>query len=226
MQIKGSELSVIKYLYGKKCYLEPLLQGDVGFRFSDLSHYSRMENEMMRDEEMSKLFLINKGEGILKINDHVINPEHLVGDPQVRINTRHCFCLCLSNRKDSSELYEKFKVDVCIEVKVTEFEEFLRDLFTKKFQGMSVIGRDITYYEKYSLPSTSDFVDLVFYKPSIFSHEAEYRIALFYPLDKPGFADENGNVIPFIKDDESMHLTMTYTDKGFFNQFIGKVYEP
>ncbi|WP_261823016.1 hypothetical protein [Vibrio neonatus] len=180
---------------------------------------------MMKDEEMSKRFLINKNEGTLKINDHVINPEDLVGDPQVRINTQHCFCLCFSNRKDSSELYEKFKADVCIEVNVTEFEEFLRDLFTQKFQGMSVIGRDIMYYDKYLLPSTSDAVDLVFYKPSSFSHEVEYRIALFYPLNKPGFADENGNVIPFIKDDESIHITMTSTNKGFFNQFIGKVYE-
>ncbi|MFI3276482.1 hypothetical protein [Vibrio sp.] len=180
----------------------------------------------MQDEEMSKLFVINNNEVILKIDDHVINHEHLVGDLQVHINTRHCFCLCLSNIKDSSKLYEKFNADVCLEVNVTEFEKFLRGLFTKKFQGMSVICRDITYYEKYSLPSTSNYVDLVFYKPSIFSHEEEYRIALFYPLEKSGFTNKNDNVIPFIKDDESMHITMTHTDKGFFNQFIGKVYEP
>ncbi|MGL1115677.1 hypothetical protein [Vibrio metschnikovii] len=217
---------MIKYLYGKKQYLTPLLEGSCGFRYSDLSHYARLENELMRDDEMSKTFLIDKNSGVLKINDRIIDPDAMTSDPEISIPTRHCFCLCLSSRKDSGELYEKFKADICIEVNVALLEEFLIDLFAKRLKGMKVIGRDITYYEKYELPKTFDPVHLTFHKPSAFKHEAEYRVALFYPLGKSSFQSANGELVPFMKDDESMHLTISYPEKDFLKQFIGKVYEP
>ena len=217
---------MVKYLYGKKEFLTPLLEGSNGFRYSDLSHYIRMENELMRDDEMSKTFLINKDSSTLKINGRIIDPDAMTNDPKLSIPTRHCFCLCLSNRKHSSELYEKFKADICIEVNVALLEEFLIDLFSKRLKGMKVIGRDITYYSKHELPKTFDPIDLTFHKSSAFKHEAEYRIALFYPPGKSSFQSEDGEIIPLIKDDESIHLTITYPEKDFIQQFIGNIYEP
>ncbi|NOE37605.1 hypothetical protein GU269_05660 [Vibrio cholerae] len=226
MRLIVRRLTLIKYLYGKKQFLTPLLEGSCGFRYSDLTHYARMENELMRDDEMSKTFLIDKYSGILKVNGRIIDPEAMTSDPEISIPTRHCFCLCLSSRKNSSELYEKFKADICIEVNVALLEAFLIDLFAKRFKGMKVIGRDITYYSKYELPKTFDQIDLTFHKPSVFEHEAEYRVALFYPLEKSSFQAEDGELVPFMKDDESMHLTISSPENDFFKQFIGNVYEP
>ncbi len=217
---------VIKYLYGKEQYLSPLIKGDVGFRFSDLSHYARMENEAMRDDEMVKIFAIDRSAFEVKINDHVIDPESMTTDPTISFPARHCFCLCLSNRKNSEELYERFKADVCIEINVGLYIEFLRDFFKNRFQGMEVVAKDITYYGNSSLPKVSSPDDLVFYKPDVFSHEREFRIALFYPEDKPGFEAREGDTILFYNEDESNHLTLSYPDPEFQKQFIGEVYEP
>lgn len=216
---------MIKYLYGKKAILTPLIEGKVGFRFSDLSHYARIENDLMRDDEMSKTFIIDKFSGELRINGDTISPEDMAQDPKLTIPTRHCFCLCLSNRGDSDELYERFQADVCIEVKSDFLINFLNDFLPHKLPSMEVIGRDITYYGRGQLPRTHDPRDLVFYKPESFTPEAEFRIALFYPSGKRGFKASSGEAIPFIDERKSTHMTISYPDKNFLKQFIGNTFE-
>jgi hypothetical protein len=217
---------LIKYLYGKKSILKPLINGDASFRFSDLSHYARLENEKMRDREMSKKFTLDKSDSKLKINGRKIDPNSLTKDIEVNFATRHCFCLCLSNRKNSDELFDKFKADICIEVNTELLLEFLTDFFDQRFKGMKVLGRDITYYGEKYLPNNANALDLVFYKPEGFKHEDEYRIALFYPKDKTCFKANSGASVPFILESESTHISFNYPDKEFLKQFIGKCYEP
>jgi hypothetical protein len=209
-----------KYLYGKKLYLRSIIEGDVGFRFSDLTHYSRLENELMQDEEMVKVFTVDKSSSELRINGHVISPENMTRDSELSFPTQHCFCLCLSNRKNSSELFRKFEADICIEVNVDLLLEFLNDFFPKKLEGIVVEARNITYYEKNFYPKDLAPLDLAFYKPDSFKHEAEFRIALFYPLNKPGFKTVGGCVVPFINENGSIHMTISYPDKVFLKQFV------
>lgn len=83
-----------------------------------------------------------------------------------------------------------------------------------------------SYYGNNLPPKVSDPEELVFYKPDAFAHEDEFRIALFYPSDKPGFLAKEGKTIPFYKENESSHLTLSYPDADFLKQFIGNVYEP
>ena len=215
---------MVKYLYGKKNILSPLIEGEISFRFSDLSHYARLENEKMRDDEMSKTFTIDRFNE-LSVNGRILDPNSLTKDIEIRIPTRHCYCLCLSNRKNSDELYNEFKADICIEVNVELLIEFLMDFFGKRFKGMRVVGRDITYYGKKHLPKNTNALDLVFFKPESFIHEDEYRIALFYPENKTCFKANNGDSVPFILDDESSHMTFNYPDSEFLKQFIGEHFE-
>ena len=214
---------MVKYLYGKKSVLQPLINGDVGFRFSDLSHYSRMENEEMRDEEMAKIFTIDRRANEVKINGHILTS--LVRDPEIRVTPRHCFCLCLSNKKNSNELYDKFEADVCIEVKSDLLIESLVNFHKHNLKGMEVVGKDITYYSKGHFPSDLTTEDFVFYKPDSFKHEDEYRIALFYPESKTSFETDNGDNIPLLKDDESTHIFFNNSNREFLKQFIGKYFE-
>lgn len=216
--------SLIKYLYGKKEFLEPVVKGEISLRFSDLSHYARLENDAMRDDEMSKTFTIDKFTNTLTINGRKIDPKSITKDIELSIPTRHCYCLCLSNSKNSDELFKKFDAKICIEIKVDILIEFLTDYFGNCFKGMQVEGRDISYYGGKYLPKDATALDLVFYKTNSFKHEDEYRIALFYPEDKPGFADLEGVIIPFVNS-ESQHMSFKYPEKELFTQFIGETYE-
>ena len=213
-----------KYLYGKKVHLEPVVNGDAGFRFSDLTHYARLENENMRDEEMVKAFIVDKDTNEIHVNGLLLNSEDIAADPEFSFSARHCFCLCLSNRKNSPELFEKFKADICIEVKVDALIKFLNMVCSDIFPGMFVDARDIVYYSKGYLPEELSSIDLVFHKPKSFEHEDEFRMALFYPLDRPGFKSSEGDTIPFINEGESNHLTVSCENPEFLKQFIGELF--
>lgn len=201
-----------------------MISGNGGIRISDLTHYSRMENENMRDDEMNKVFHLNKDVYSIEINGVKINPQHLSNDIKINITPRHCYCICLSNRCDDPELYREFKADICIAFDVDELQERIRTI-ENKFKGMLVVGRDVTYYKNGVHPNTLDPLELVFFKPELFSHEAEYRIALFYPLDKKGFKSSKGT-IPFYKDGESMHMFLSHAKKEFITSCIIDVFSP
>lgn len=209
-----------KYLYGKKQFLEAVVKGEDGLRFSDISHYSRLENELMRDEETSKQFSIDRYTTRLEINGRVLNPDDMVDNPTFSIPVRHCYCLCLSNRKNAEELFEKFDADICIEIDADKLLEALKFVFSNKLKGMEIQARDIVYYDPIESPPTQNGEELVFYKPHFFRHEAEYRVALFYPINKTGFKTEDDVIVPFTIEDESMHMFISHSDPTFITQFI------
>lgn len=198
-----------------------MIEGKNGLRISDLTHYSRMENENMRDDEMNKIFYLDKDTYHIHMNGRPINPKNLVQDTLLTLQPRHCYCICLSSRGNDAELYREFKADICIAFDVDELINRIRT-FNQRFKGTLVVGRDVNYYRRGIGPSSLDPMDLVFYKPDGFSHEAEYRIALFYPLDKAGFKYAGG-VMPFYKEGESMHMFLSHKRSEFITSCIKDV---
>lgn len=213
----------IKYLYGKSEFLDPLVNGESGIRFSDLSHYSRLENEKMRDDEMNKIFIPRKEEIIIEINGYRLSKEDMSQDPTICVTPRHCYCLCLSGRENDEKLYRDFKADICIAIDVDELENRI-GIVCEKFKGSHVIGREVTYYDQSTLHGLSkSSEDLVFYKPDFFVHEDEYRLAWYYPLNKTGFLAE-GITIPFRIEGKSSHIVFFNKEKNFITDCIQHVY--
>jgi hypothetical protein len=120
---------MIKYLYGKKKFIEPIKFSHVSPRFSDLSHYARLENDLMRDEETKKDFYWKKDEGEIFINGHKISNDSLASDTLISIKPRHCFCLCLTSKKDSEDLYQRFNADYCMAIDVNILMDYLNKTF-------------------------------------------------------------------------------------------------
>ncbi|WP_249743752.1 hypothetical protein [Citrobacter portucalensis] len=213
----------VKYLYGKKKFLLPVANGMAGLRLSDLSHYSRMENEMMRDNEMEKKFIIDRRQYDLVVAGRVINPDEMTADPIFTLKPRHCYCICFSSRKNDPELYRTFQADICIGFNVDLLKERLETI-SQKFPGIEFQGRDIVYYHIGTPPNTFTPEELVFRKPAAFSHESEYRLAMFYPKNKRGFKTEDGKTIPFWIEGESMHMTVNHKEKGFISGCITDIF--
>lgn len=90
----------------------------------------------MRDDELNKKFELNPISSTIKINNHVINPADLDGNISLSLPVSNCYCLCLSNRKNDVELFEKFKADVCLEIDVIELVSFLKAAL-KNFPGIA-----------------------------------------------------------------------------------------
>ncbi|WP_244090334.1 hypothetical protein [Aeromonas hydrophila] len=85
----------------------------------------------------------------------------------------------------------------------------LTSIFSDFLVGTQVVCKDIEYYDKYAPIIDVSYSDLVFYKPDSFRHEAETRIALFYPETRSGFKDKDGNFIPVRLKDESSHIVIS-----------------
>lgn len=197
---------MIKYLYGRKEFLEPIKNGQFSPRFSDLSHYQRLENELMRDKETKKEFYWKKSEANLTINGHSISNNSLASDPLVAITPRHCFCLCLSAKEDSPELYERFKANFCIAIDIPVLMDSLESTFEDQIGKLSFKNSDVTYFHKHEDLLKLNAEEAVFFKPDIFEPEAEHRIAIFYPLSEKGFHTIDGRVFPFRLPGDSTHL--------------------
>lgn len=213
----------IKYLYGKSLHLNSVINGKTGIRLSDLSHYSRLENEKMRDDEMSKLFIPRREEILIEINGIRIPSSDLTSDPIIRVTPRHCYCLCLSGKGNDDGLYTDFQADICIAFDVDKLEERLT-IASQMLKGSYVVGDDIIYYNQTSLHGLGQTPEkLVFFKPDFFSHEFEYRITWFYPLDKNGFRAGDKN-IPFMFENESSHLFFFHKERTFITDCIIDVF--
>ncbi|WP_249406218.1 hypothetical protein [Pantoea agglomerans] len=213
----------IKYLYGKKNILTPVIEDRIGLRLSDLTYYSRMENEMMRDNEMEKKFSIDRNKYNLFVAGRLVNPNEMTRDPVFTLIPRHCYCICFSSRKNDPELYKTFKADICIGFDVDLIRERLETI-SHKLPGIEFQAKDITYYHPGTPPDTFTREELVFYKPSFFSHESEYRIAMFYPENKTGFKTDDGTIIPFIKEGEPMHMAVSHPTAGFISSCVKEVF--
>ena len=66
---------VKKYLYGKSEHPEPLARGAKGIRFSDIIHYSDMDNDLMRGHEIEKTLVLDKNCFKWKLGDPKLNPK-------------------------------------------------------------------------------------------------------------------------------------------------------
>lgn len=213
----------VKYLYGKYEFLAELIEGRSGIRFSDLGHYSRLENEKMRDDEMNKVFIPRKEEIIIEINGYRLDSNDFASDPTFSATPRHCYCLCMSSAGNNEGLYRDFKADTCIAFNIDELEKRIA-ISNEKFKGSHIVGSDITYYDQKTLHGLDQSPEkLVFYKPDFFAHESEYRIAWFYPLNKTGFLSD-GRTIPFRFENESSHLFIFHKEKSFITDCIVDVY--
>lgn len=91
--------------------------------------------------------------------------------------------------------------------------EHLQKTFGNKIGQLFFMNSEITYYNKYDNLISLSAEKAVFCKPEIFSPEAEHRVAIFYPTDKPGFNTQNGDIIPFRSDSESMHM-QSFANEG------------
>lgn len=200
-------MRLIKYLYGKLEYLSPFINGEVSLRFSDLSHYSRLENDLMRDDELNKKFELNPTSSIITVNGRTINPANIVGNIGFSLPVSNCYCLCLSNRKHDKELFEKFKADVCLAIDVVELVKFLK-LALEKFPGTVIEHRQVNYYNPTDPIPTADRFELAFHKPIFFKHESEYRVVIRFPEEKHTFKTTEGQTVPVFIEGESMQLTI------------------
>jgi hypothetical protein len=216
---------MIRYLYGQKKFLEPIKIGRVSPRFSHIGHYDSLENDLMRDDETKKVFYWKKEEGKCFINGHQISNDSLASDIMLSIKPRHCFCLCLSSKKDSEELYQRFGADYCLAIDVNILMEYLNQTFSVRLGRLKFISDDITYYQKHEdlLPLTPE--KAVFYKPQPFFPEAEHRIAMFYPESEAGFHAEDGTIIPFSGGDDSTHIVCNVEGVGFWKGIVVDTFE-
>ena len=216
-------MMTIRYLYGKRKFLEPIIKGKAGLRLSDITHYSRMENERMRDNEMEKKFSFDRRKYSFVVAGRQLDPEDMTEDPVLTVTPRHCYCICFTNRKDEIELYDMFDADICVGFDVDMLRERIKTI-SELLEGIEFFGKDVVYFDPRTPPNTFTREELVFYKPSTFSHESEYRLAMFYPENKKGFKTEDGQVLPFWMEGESMHITINNQQDGFISGCVTEVF--
>ncbi|PHM27492.1 hypothetical protein [Xenorhabdus budapestensis] len=180
-----------KYLYGKWKYLKGLIEGDGGIRLCDIRHYVRLENENMQDDEEVKHFEFPPESYQFSINNIDLDSKDFVGQIKFDIFVRPCLCICFSNKKNDSELFEKFEADVCIEFNVNCLIEFLKYIFETQFKG-EVIAKNVYYYTDNAGLGTLSSQDAVFAKSIKYEHEDEFRIAVFLPYDYETLITVNG----------------------------------
>lgn len=170
----------------------------------------RMENAEMRDNEMERNFTIDRHLFPIFINETRVDPENMTANPYFTLFPGHCYYVFFTSRGNEPELYDKFQKNICISFYVNRLQEQL-ELLSERLPDIFFQGKDITYCH----PGTFMPDEPIFIKPLNFAHEAEYRIALFYPLNKTGFLTKEGRDIPFRIEGESIHMEVDHTEPGF-----------
>ena len=216
---------MIKYLYGKSVNFQRFINGEAGLRFCAISNFAMLENIVMRDDELRKKLLINPNEAQIKINDTTLQPKNIVGDVEITLPVMNSYCLCLSNRKDSAELYKKFNADICMAIDVELLVASLK-IIDKQFPGTNIEHGNVTYFDPSDQILTSDPEALAFYKPKSFIHESEYRVLIRFPKNRSGFKTEEGLTVPIFINGEEMHLWFEFDDKTRNNAFLVETYHP
>jgi len=216
---------VKKYLYGKKRFLKDLISGKSGLRFSDIIHYSIMENELMRDDERTKVFELSKESFKLYVNDRQINPMDMVGGPSLTMPVDRCYCVCLSSKSNDPVLFERFQADVCLEIDLENLLQFL-SVAVEKFEGMAVVHRDVNYYPSIMSDAFPDLDSILFYKRDVYSVESEYRIAITVPPHRTHFKGEGNDRIKMFSDDvdDVRHLFINGNTPEINQSFVTGVF--
>lgn len=216
---------MIKYLYGDFEKLSPFIRGEKGLRFSDLSHYARLENKLIRDDELTKWIFLDPNRVTISVNDYELHPSDVIGDIEVSIPVINCYCLCLSGRRNSKELYSRFKANVCLEIDVEKLVEFVGGV-KKSFPSIEIERGEICYFDPYQPVPTSDPLHLAFYKPQAYASENEYRVLIRLPMGYTEFRAASGERVPFFISGESMHMEFTANDSAYNNACLLKVHRP
>ncbi|WP_368759655.1 hypothetical protein [Pseudomonas aeruginosa] len=191
---------MFKYLYGKKQFLAGLIEGSTGIRLSDLAYYSIMENDLMRDNELEKPFVLDRDGVSIEINGMKINPLDMASNPVFTVMTPRCFCVCFSGKKNDQELFERFNADVCIEVNVPQLIKVLEAL-SERFEGMTVVSGEVYYYPEIMRSPFPGFEESLFYKRDVYAVEDEYRVALTIPRHRTHFKSVEGDKVSIFSDD-------------------------
>jgi len=144
----------------------------------------KLNNEEISDNEKRKSVKVTSEE-ISSISlagrDFKIAPNT---DFDFSITPRRCYVLCLSNKGNSTDLYELFDADICIAINVVEMVEMINN--ANSHLGIRVVSGDIKYYtDSIDLLSCASEDDAAFLKPAKpYQREAEYRIAIFWPKNE------------------------------------------
>lgn len=216
---------MIKYLYGDFEKLSPFIRGEKGLRFSDLSHYARLENELIMDEELIKKFLLDPTRVKISVSGYELHPSDIVGNVEVSIPTINSYSLCLSGRGNCKELYSRFQANVCLEIDVEKLVEFVGAL-KMSFPGMEIEHGEVQYFDPCRPVPTSDPFRLAFYKPQVYSPENEYRVLIRLPMNRTEFLAVSGKRVPFFIPGESMHMEFTANEAKHNNACLLNVYRP
>lgn len=173
---------IFQYLYGKRAHLDQLFQNNALIRFRDIADLKNLENEKIRDNELSKEFYLEKDQFKgLRVNNHFIPSSQFAGPLKIGLKPKRCHVLCLSKTPYNDALYARFEADICLKINITFLIQILESNFGKS--GCKIVHREVDYTRDFSKLSSIDPENLVFVKNDIFWIEQEYRIALFYPYD-------------------------------------------
>lgn len=228
-------VAMYKYLYGKWSVLQGLVDGTASIRLCDIRHYARLENENMRDDEAFRKFEFSPDSIKLNIAGIDIPPEDFAANIKFKMPTRHCLCICFSNRKNANELFEKFNADVCIEFNVEYLIDFMKFVFEEKFGG-EVIAKNVSYYTDNAGISFLPAREAVFTKSARYQHEDEFRVAAFLPFDDKTVINHGENRLEAFKPCECTEEAISegkcqcyfaYFHNGLsegFKSYIGEVF--
>ncbi len=175
---------MIKYLYGKSCYLDDFAKTGKSLWFRDLYTMDKLVNKGISDnEELKSINVSSKEIQSISIDgrDFKVAPKT---NFDISISPPRCHVLCLSNKKNDPEMFELFQADICIAIDVARMVEMIGD--ANKHLGLKVMAGYVKYYS-----NSEDFLNLqseentAFVKPADpYFRESEYRIAIFWPNEE------------------------------------------
>lgn len=158
-----------KYLYCKYLDLKGLFTTGKWLRFTDIVEYAKRENQAIRDNESERAF-----EFTSKTFKRVtVDGDILTGNDFKKITftlpTRRCHVLCLSNKKNAPELFNRFNADTCIEINIEELVNILQETF----KGIvEIINKNVEYFD-IDTGGVGNPTELVFMKHTLFKIENE-----------------------------------------------------
>jgi hypothetical protein len=175
---------LIKYLYGKSCYLDGFAKTGKSLWFRDLYTMDKLVNKWINDNEERKSIKVTSEE-IQSISiagrDFKMAPKT---NFDLSITPPRCHVLCLSNKKNDPEMFDLFHADICIAIDVSKMVEIIGE--ANKHLGLRVVAGDVKYYS-----DSAEFLNLqseentAFVKPADpYFRESEYRIAIFWPNEE------------------------------------------
>lgn len=170
---------MIKYLYGKSCYLDSFAKTGEGLWFRDLYTMDKLSNEDIKDDEKCKSVKV-ASEEILTISlagrDFQLAPDtHF----DISITPQRCHVLCLSDKENDHELFELFRADICIAINVVKMAEMIKE--ANRHIGLEVVAGNVRYYSNSTELFNCKPEETAFLKPEAYKKESEYRIAIFWP---------------------------------------------